>query len=296
MASSESMQRYLQEIGRLPLLTPTEELELGYAIQKMLPFKHTPDKQLSTAERKIKRQGMRAKKRMIEGNLRLVVNVAKRWNFGIHLSLMDLIQEGNVGLDRAVEKYDPARGYKFSTYSYWWIRQSISRSIAYHERAIRLPSSSGDVLRTVQKFIVVYQEQHGKVPSRAECAKHVGVTEESLAHYLSHQQGVASLDTSTRGRNSADQRVSLLDLIADEQMTTDDWLEASLKKDALFAAICTLDKNSEAVLISYYGLYGKPQKNLAVLAKEMGLSRERVRQIKEKAIRKVRLNLSQACA
>ena len=164
--------------------------------------------------------------------------------------------------------------------------------MAYYERAIRLPSSSGDVLRKVQKFVSDHREKHGKAPSQAECAEHVGITAESLGYYLYHQQGVASLDRPTNAGDPEGQNTALLDLVADDKEKGDDWLEASLQQDSLFTALWSLADTPRGVLVSYYGLYGNEQKNLTVLARDLNVSRERVRQIKEKALRAVQVKMN----
>src|SRR5210317_2231381 len=141
---SDTLRDYLNQIGKIPLLTAAEEIELGHAIQKMIAVQTD---QPSKEEQRILRIGKRAKERMIKGNLRLVVGVAKKYkHLTNRLTMHDLVQEGNIGLIRAVELFDPARGYKFSTYAYWWIRQGIMRSIQVHDRIIKLPTGAGDAL------------------------------------------------------------------------------------------------------------------------------------------------------
>ncbi|MGA1512658.1 MAG: sigma-70 family RNA polymerase sigma factor, partial [Aquiluna sp.] len=151
---SDTLRDYLNQIGKIPLLTAAEEIELGHAIQKMIAVQTD---QPSKEEQRILRIGKRAKERMIKGNLRLVVGVAKKYkHLTNRLTMHDLVQEGNIGLIRAVELFDPARGYKFSTYAYWWIRQGIMRSIQVQDRIIKLPTGAGDALRKVRTFTLEY--------------------------------------------------------------------------------------------------------------------------------------------
>ena len=146
----DPLRDYLNQIGKIPLLTAAEEIELGNSIQRMMPLLDKPD--LTKDEQKIIRIGKRAKKRMVQGNLRLVISVASKYNkMTSRLSMQDLIQEGNIGLIRAVEMFDPSRGYKFSTYAYWWIRQGITRAIAEKSRTIRLPIHITETLNKLKK-------------------------------------------------------------------------------------------------------------------------------------------------
>ena len=161
---SDPLRDYLNQIGRIPLLTAAEEIALGNAIQAMMPLVGKAD--LTKQEQKTIRAGNRAKKRMIQGNLRLVISVASKYSrMTTRLSMQDLIQEGNIGLIRAAEMFDPSRGYKFSTYAYWWIRQGIMRSTQTQDRMIRLPSGAPDGLRKVKYFMIDYQKEHGKMPT-----------------------------------------------------------------------------------------------------------------------------------
>ena len=153
--SSDPISWYLATIGRIPLLTPAEEIELGNQVQQMMALTEdgtiaVDSEQFSSKDRRMIRIGRRAKQRMMKANLRLVVSVAKKYQ-GKGLELLDLIQEGSLGLERAVEKFDPTRGYKFSTYAFWWIRQSMTRAIACQSRTIRLPVHLSERLTTIRK-------------------------------------------------------------------------------------------------------------------------------------------------
>ena len=285
------LKTYLNEIGRTPMLTAAEEIDLGRKIARMNKAEQVPETERSKADHRAIKIGLRARNRMVQANLRFVVSLARKFNFGHHLELMDLIQEGSIGLHRAAEKYDPERGYKFSTYAYWWIRQAISRSLATHDRVIRLPCSAGDVIRKVQAFVATYQEQYGKRPSLQECAEHARVTTEALEHYLFHAGGVRSFDAAIAG-NSEDDHKGLDEVIAAETPDPLHELELSLDIEHFHVALDKLDRQGRDIVLRYYGLEGYAQANLQEISNETGVSRERIRQIKEKALRRLRVHMN----
>ena len=173
--NSDPVSWYLSTIGRIPLLTPAEEIELGNQVQAMMQLTEDgtrtfEDEELTSKQKRILRIGRRAKARMMKANLRLVVSVAKKYQ-GKGLELLDLIQEGSLGLERAVEKFDPTRGYKFSTYAFWWIRQSMTRAIACQSRTIRLPVHLSERLTTIRKVSLDLAHKLGAMPSRVEIAE-----------------------------------------------------------------------------------------------------------------------------
>ena len=179
---------YLSNIGRVPLLTPAEEIELGNQVQKMMIL--TEDGQLNEKTKDFTSQqkrtikiGRRSKERMMKANLRLVVSVAKKYQ-GKGLELLDLVQEGSLGLERAVEKFDPTRGYKFSTYAFWWIRQSMTRAIACQSRTIRLPVHLSERLATIRKVSRDLAHKLGAMPSRIEIAEAMEIDVEELDSVL----------------------------------------------------------------------------------------------------------------
>ena len=200
----------LEKAGRYPLLTPAQEISLSRKIQLWIEFRDIENPAMW--QKRIIRAGRRAYDRMYVCNIRLVVNVAKKFHrFTESLGFEDLIQEGCVGLARAVEKFDPERGYKFSTYAFWWIRQSISRAIAQSDRAIRLPGDAGNIFSKVGKFIETERIATGRVPSTKACALYAGVSETRLKDILRHAGGVYSLDA--KAKHKSEEASSLLDLI-----------------------------------------------------------------------------------
>jgi len=214
--SNDPISWYLQNIGRVPLLTPAEEIELGNQVQKMMIL--TEDGQLSektkeftTQQKRTIKIGRRAKERMMKANLRLVVSVAKKYQ-GKGLELLDLVQEGSLGLERAVEKFDPTRGYKFSTYAFWWIRQSMTRAIACQSRTIRLPVHLSERLASIRKVSRDLAHKLGAMPSRIEIAEAMEIDVEELDSVLRQALSTSSLDAPVNGD---DGRSFLGDLIAD---------------------------------------------------------------------------------
>ena len=197
---------YLSSIGRVPLLTPAEEIELGNQVQTMMNLvEQGEDAEFTAREKKLIRVGRRSKERMMKANLRLVVSVAKKYQ-GKGLELLDLIQEGSLGLERAVEKFDPTRGYKFSTYAFWWIRQSMTRAIACQSRTIRLPVHLSERLATVRKATMDLAHKLGAMPSRREIATELGMGLEELDGLLRQALTTSSLDAPISGEEGRSSR------------------------------------------------------------------------------------------
>ena len=289
MYQDKALANYLTEIGRIPLLTPAEEIQLAHAVQRMLPLRDKED--LTPKERRIVRFGMKAKKRIVEANLRLVVSIAKKWDFGTHLNLMDMVQEGSIGLSRAAEKFDPERGYKFSTYAYWWIRQSMSRALATTDRTIRLPCSASDVIRKAQAFAVEHRCQHGSMPTLDECAKHVKVSSEALSNYMAHASGTASLDAKVNHKSDG-QESTVIELIPDHNgRQCEDEMDLQFDLEKLSVAFAALPEYEQTILTRNFALHGGEPVSLGAAGVELGVSRERVRQIKERALRRLRVSI-----
>jgi len=289
---SDSMTWYLSSIGREPLLTPAEEIELGNQVQTMMRLVEEGRADYSIQERKIIKIGRRSKERMMKANLRLVVSVAKKYQ-GKGLELLDLIQEGSLGLERAVEKFDPTRGYKFSTYAFWWIRQSMTRAIACQSRTIRLPVHLSERLATVRKVSLELAHKLGAMPSRREIAEAIGMPVDELDSLLRQALTTSSLDAPI---NADEGRSFLGDLIADNSSEEPlDQVERGIHQEQLGRWLGHLTDQEREVLGLRFGLDGQERHTLAEIGRLLDVSRERVRQVELKALRKLR-NLTRRIA
>ena len=288
--SSDPVSWYLATIGRIPLLTPAEEIELGNQVQAMMALtedgsREFEDGELTTAQRRLLRIGRRAKERMMKANLRLVVSVAKKYQ-GKGLELLDLIQEGSLGLERAVEKFDPTRGYKFSTYAFWWIRQSMTRAIACQSRTIRLPVHLSERLTTIRKVSLDLAHKLGAMPSRVEIAEAMDIPLDELDSLLRQALTTSSLDAPANGEEG---RSFLGDLIADSSLDEPlDIVEQRIHHEQLGRWLSHLSEQEQHVLRMRFGLEGNERHTLAEIGRLMEVSRERVRQVELKALRKLR--------
>ena len=287
---SDPISWYLSTIGRIPLLTPAEEIELGNQVQSMMALTEeelmTGEKrQFTTQERRLIRIGRRAKERMMKANLRLVVSVAKKYQ-GKGLELLDLVQEGSLGLERAVEKFDPTRGYKFSTYAFWWIRQSMTRAIACQSRTIRLPVHLSERLTTIRKVSLDLAHKLGAMPSRTEIAEAMDIPAEELDSLLRQALTTSSLDAPVNGEEG---RSFLGDLIADASHEEPlDKVEQRIHQEQLGRWLTHLSEQEQHVLRLRFGLEGNERHTLAEIGRLLEVSRERVRQVELKALRKLR--------
>jgi len=287
--SSDPVSWYLATIGRIPLLTPAEEIELGNQVQKMMELtedgsKSFDESALTTQQRRMIRIGRRAKERMMKANLRLVVSVAKKYQ-GKGLELLDLIQEGSLGLERAVEKFDPTRGYKFSTYAFWWIRQSMTRAIACQSRTIRLPVHLSERVTTIRKVSLDLAHKLGAMPSRVEIAEAMDIPLDELDSLLRQALTTSSLDAPVNGEEG---RSFLGDLIADSSLDEPlDIVEQRIHHEQLGRWLSHLSDQEQHVLRLRFGLEGNERHTLAEIGRLMEVSRERVRQVELKALRKL---------
>ena len=260
---SDPVRMYLKEIGRIPLLTFEEEIDLAQRVEK---------------------GDFEAKKKLINSNLRLVVSIAKKY-IGRGLSLLDLIQEGNQGLIRAVEKYDWRRGFKFSTYATWWIRQSVTRAIADQARTIRIPvhmvENINRFLRSQRKLM----QELGREPSPEEVAKVLGIDPEKALEIIKISQNPASLEAPVG--DEEDSRLG--DFIHDSSAPTlFDSASRELLKEQVNQVLSTLTEREKKVLELRFGLDDGRSRTLEEVGKEFKVTRERIRQIEAKALRKLR--------
>ena len=295
--SSDPISWYLATIGRIPLLTPAEEIELGNQVQQLMQLTEdgsiaADSDQFDGKQRRLIRVGQRAKQRMMKANLRLVVSVAKKYQ-GKGLGLLDLIQEGSLGLERAVEKFDPTRGYKFSTYAFWWIRQSMTRAIACQSRTIRLPVHLSERLTTIRKVSLDLAHKLGAMPSRLEIAEAMDMPVEELDSLLRQALTTSSLDAPVNGEEG---RSFLGDLIADSSLEEPlDRVEQRMHHEQLGRWMSHLSDQEQHVLTLRFGLNGNERHTLAEIGRLLDVSRERVRQVELKALRKLR-NLTRRVA
>lgn len=282
---SDPLRDYLNQIGKIPLLTADEEIELGHAIQRMvaLGFKEEYTKQ----EQKIIKVGTRAKRRMIQGNLRLVIGVASKYkHFANRVTLHDLVQEGNIGLIRAVELFDPGRGYKFSTYAYWWIRQGIMRSIQIQDRIIKLPTGASDILRKVRIFTLEYQEKHGEPPSLDTCATFAGIAPQTLRDYMRGAQDAVSLDAKVRTQR--EEGSSVIDLIPAETERPEQDLLLDTQIEAVRQALTYMCSLHQQIIILRYGLDGEEPCSKREISKIVGIAQDTCSKLLHKSERELR--------
>ena len=259
----DPVKMYLKDIGRVPLLSAEEEVELAKRMQE---------------------NDVAAKKRLSEANLRLVVSIAKRY-VGRGMLFLDLIQEGNLGLMKAVEKFDYQKGFKFSTYATWWIRQSITRAIADQARTIRIPVHMVETINKLTRVQRVLLQEFGREPTPSEIAEKMGVTEERVREIQKIAQDPVSLETPIGEEEDS----HLGDFIEDEKTTTpSDSVAFTMLKEQLLGVLDTLTPREEKVLRLRYGIDDGKPRTLEEVGKEFNVTRERIRQIEAKALRKLR--------
>ncbi len=266
VAIDDPVKVYLKEIGRVPLLSPDEERQLALDIQEG-GYK-----------------GERAKQRLSEANLRLVVSIAKRY-VGRGMQFLDLIQEGNLGLIKAVEKFDHTKGFKFSTYATWWIRQAITRAIADQARTIRIPVHMVETINKVKKVSSQLLHQNGHEPSAEEIAKELDMSVDKVREILRVSQEPVSLETPIGEEEDS----HLGDFIQDDEAPSPaDAASHTLLKEQLGNVLSTLTPREEKVLRLRFGLEDGRSRTLEEVGKEFNVTRERIRQIEAKALRKLR--------
>jgi RNA polymerase primary sigma factor len=265
-ASDDSVRLYLREIGKIPLLNAEEELALAHRVV--------------AGEKK-------AKDKMAEANMRLVVSIAKRYS-GRGLDFLDLIQEGNTGLLRAVEKFDPDKGFKFSTYATWWIRQAITRAIADQARTIRIPVHMVETINKLLRTQRRMTQELNREPTIEELGKELEMEPEKVEYVMKIKQDITSLDAGV-GRDGDDEDSVLRDFIEDEDSATPEESAASqLLKEQVQSILSTLSDREQKIIKMRFGLENGKSHTLEEVGQEFAVTRERIRQIEAKALAKLR--------
>ena len=293
--SGDSVRAYLRDIGRVPLLEHDEEILLGRKVQQLMIMEEQKreleldDQGLADAldvplrqVRKQLHEGKKAKEKMVTANLRLVVSVAKKYTKR-NMELLDIIQEGTIGLVRGVEKFDPGRGYKFSTYAYWWIRQGITRAIAEKSRAIRLPIHITENLNRLKKAQRELSQLNGQMPSVAQLAVELQLTDDEIKDLMCKARQPTSLEIKI-GEN---RDTALIDLLEDESQLPDDLLAASCIKEDIRDLVAELHEMQAAVISMRYGIGDDVLEPMSMTAigQILNMSRDRVRTLEHKALR-----------
>ncbi|WP_414518671.1 RNA polymerase sigma factor, RpoD/SigA family [Nostoc sp. PCC 9305] len=296
--TTDTVRAYLQEIGRIPLLTQEQEVFFAQQVQQMMKMLAESEKltvelnrtptlsewadQMQLSEQELLQklnQGKKAKQKMMASNLRLVVSIAKQYQRR-NLELMDLIQEGTLGLERGIEKFNPALGYRFSTYVYWWIRQGITRAIAQQGRAIRLPIHINEKLNKIKRVQRELSQKLGRIPTTTEIAHALSLEPSQIREYLTLARQTISLDLQV----GSERDVKLEDLIEDDRYSDNGYTNEQFLNQELEELLSSLSRQQQEILNLHFGLTDGNELSLEQIGQRMGISRERVRQIEKQAL------------
>ncbi|MBG1245578.1 RpoD/SigA family RNA polymerase sigma factor [Nostoc sp. NZL] len=296
--SSDMVRIYLQEIGRYPMLTADQEIAYGRQVQQIMAIEQRKNELTQQLDREptmvelaldidkseteiaqIQKLGQRAKQKMVTANLRLVVSIAKKYQKR-NLEFLDLLQEGAIGLQRGVEKFDPNRGYKLSTYVYWWITQSITRAIAEKSRTVRLPIHITEQLNKIKKVQRELFQTLGRPANVVEIAESLDLQPSQIRDFLSNSRQPISLDVKV-GDN---QDTELNELLPDEGISPNEHITKELLRQDMNNLLASLKPTQREVLVLRFGLENDQELTLAQIGEKLNVSRERVRQIQQQAI------------
>ncbi|MBV6622573.1 MAG: RNA polymerase sigma factor, RpoD/SigA family [Rivularia sp. (in: Bacteria)] len=302
LSNTDIVRSYLQEIGSIPLLSTQQEIDFGNQVQKMMNLLNAKEKlalelkrqptqkewaeNVNISEKLLLQQlqqGHQAKQKMIKANLRLVVSIAKRYQKR-NLDFLDLIQEGSLGLERGVEKFDPTRGYKFSTYAYWWIRQSITRAIAQQGRTIRLPIHIIEKLNKIKRIQRELAQKLGRTPTAVDIAQELSLEPKQVRDYLLYARQPVPLEL----RVGSEGDTELQEMLEDDGLSPEFYADQKILQQNIQNLLSKLTPQQREVLTLRFGLIDGNELTLSEIGQRMGISRERVRQLEMQALNNLR--------